>query len=367
MREGPGGPTSGSDVTEDRRRATLWLFLACLSLLAGCGEDKGTVPEDGSPILDTLMISVDEFPTMFVPPDNPITRQGADLGRRIFFDPILSGDSTQACGDCHKPEFSFSDAGERFSRGIDGILGNRNAPSLPNAGWLRFLTWDGKARSLEEQAVTPVESIVEMHSVWDDVVAKFRRHPQYPALFRDVFGTGEVTQDLILKAIAQFERTFVSNNSRYDRWRRGEGDLTEEERRGHDLFFTERGDCFHCHPNGLFADGLFHNIGLETELIDEGLGTVTQDPYDRGKFKTPTLRNVLFTAPYMHDGRFATLEDVLDHYNGNAVTSPNVDPLIRVDSGLGLSDREKEQLIAFLKTLTDSSFVQNPEYRNPNE
>lgn len=342
------------------------LVLAALVLFEGCGGEGSTTPGwTFNP--ETLGISVPEFPDPPFPEDNALTRQGVDLGRRLFYDPILSGDSTQACADCHTQVSAFSDEGRRFSVGIDGIEGDRNAPALINVGWGRLFFWDGRAKSLEIQALEPVHNPIEMHLEWEEALARLQRHPEYPNFFREAFGDEGVTVDRTVKAIAQFERTLVSNNSKYDRYLRRETELSASEKHGEELFFNERGDCFHCHPKGLFTDNDFHDIGLEVDPVDGGLGEVTQNPFDMGKFKTPTLRNIELTTPYMHDGRFRTLDEVLDHYNGNAVGSPNVDPLIRVGTGLGLTDGEKQDIIAFLKTLTDPSFIQNPDFENPHE
>lgn len=337
------------------------------ALLAGCLGDETAPPEEVSCAPEPLAVAAPDFPPLAVPEDNPLTRQGAELGRRLFYDPILSADSTQSCSSCHTQAYAFSDNGRRFSIGIDGVAGTRNAPALVNIGWNLSHFWDGRAPALEAQALEPVVNPIEMHETWEHVVAKLRRHRDYPELFRQAFCSGEITAERVVAAIAQFERTFVSRDSKYDRFLRGQATLAPAEQRGLRLFFTEKGDCFHCHNDGLFTVRDFRDIGLDSLPPDAGRAAITQQAGDVGRFKIPTLRNVEFSAPYMHDGRFATLDAVLDHYNSGGVHSANVDPLIRVGRGLGLTVEQKQDLIAFLRTLTDSSFVTNPALASPFE
>ena len=329
------------------------LFWAC-----GGSTEPGTPPEP-------VTIVVPGFPPMPETPDNPLTRQGIELGRRLFYDPILSGDHTQSCGSCHAPEFAFTDHGKRVSVGIDDIEGTRSTPAIINAAWSVDLFWDGRAEDLEEQAMGPVPNPIEMHLEWEEAERRLQAHAEYPAMFQAAFGTDKATAGLTVKAIAQFERTLVSGNSRYDRWKRGLLELGSSELRGMTLFFTERGDCFHCHPDGFFTDQLYHNTGLDASFEDIGREEVTGHAFDRGKFKSPTLRNIAFTAPYMHDGRFDTLEDAVKHYNNGGVGSPNVDPLIRVGTGLGLDPQDVLDIVAFLHALSDSSFITNPDFASP--
>ncbi|MFQ5600121.1 MAG: cytochrome-c peroxidase [Candidatus Krumholzibacteriia bacterium] len=345
------------------------IALGLVLLLQGCfGDDgPGSPAEEEFPPPQEFGIDVPGFPGMPVPEDNPLTRQGVALGRRLFYDPILSRDSTQSCSTCHTQEFAFSDSGRRFSVGVDGTEGARNAPSVINVAWNKALFWDGRAQTLEEQAVQPVINPIEMDETWDRVVAKLRRSPTYLDLFGEAFGTRQITRERVVKAIAQFERTLVSNNSKYDRSLRNEVTLSDAEQRGRIFFLSEIGDCFHCHDEFQFTVRDFRDIGLDLVPPDAGRSNVTGLPEDVGKFKIPTLRNIELTAPYMHDGRFQTLEEVLDHYDSGGVHSQNVDPLIRVGRGLGLTEQQKQDIIAFLKTLTDSTFVNNPDFSNPFE
>jgi len=344
----------------------LVLRVAVCLVLVGCTTDS-TTPEPPRECPDETQpatVGAPGLPAVGAPASNPQSEQGIALGRRLFHDTALSRDDSQSCASCHRPELAFSD-GRRFSIGVDGIAGTRSAPALTNTTWSESHFWDGRAGTLEDQAIAPVENPIEMGESWDHVVAKLQSDPQYPDLFCEVFGTSRISRSLVVKAIAQFERTFVSNNSRYDRWLRGQVQLTPEEQRGLVLFKDEPGDCFHCHTPDLFTDLRFHNTGLDASPADPGLAATTGQNTDVGKFKTPTLRNVALTAPYMHDGRFQTLDEVLDHYISGGVHSPNLDPLMRVGVGLPITAAQKQDLIAFLHTLTDTSFVNNPEFRAP--
>ncbi len=305
------------------------------------------------------------FPTIVnTPADNPLTIEGIALGKKLFYDPILSGDNTMSCGSCHAQPFNFSDNNKQFSKGITGAFGTRNAPTIVNVIWMPYFFWDGRAATLEDQVLGPVANPIEMHSTWSNVVSKIQASTVYPDLFNKAFQTKTITQDLITKAIAQFERTFISANSRYDRWVAGKDTLSASEQRGYNMFYTETADCFHCHTTQLFTDNLFHNNALDAFPKDSGRAKVTKNPNDIGRFKTPTLRNIEFSAPYMHDGRFTTLEQVVDFYSSGLQFSATVDPLMKKLStgGAQLSTQQKQDLIAFLKTLTDSSFVTNVAY-----
>lgn len=305
-----------------------------------------------------------------IPADNPLTVQGVELGKRLFFERLLSGDGTQSCATCHSPQFSFAE-NTQFSTGIDGLQGNRNAMALFNMAWNwgnKFF-WDGRANSIENQAFGPVVNPIEMHNTWQNAVSTLQNHPQYPNMFRAAFGTTVIDSNLIVKAIAQFERTLISGNSRFDQYLNGQISLTPQEIDGFNVFMTEtRGDCFHCHgsaSNPLWTDNIFHNNGLDATFTDNGLGIVTGNPADNGKFKTPSLRNLAYTAPYMHDGRFATLDEVINYYSEGLQNSSTISPLLKYigQGGVQLTPSDKASLKAFLLSLSDSSFVNNPAFR----
>jgi len=305
-----------------------------------------------------------------VPTNNPLTEEGITLGKKLFFDPILSKDNTQSCASCHDPKNAFTDD-TRFSEGVDSKLGTRNSMPLFNLAWNfdeRFM-WDGKELSIERQAFSPVRNPIEMHSDWKNVAKKLQEHTEYPTLFQQAFGVSKIDSTLVTKAIAQFERTLISGNSKFDQYLLGKAELTSEELNGFNVFMDEtRGDCFHCHGsdnNPLWTDNQFHNNGLDETFTDLGLGTVTGDPNDNGKFKSPSLRNLAFTAPYMHDGRFATLEEVINHYSEGLKQSSTIDPLMKKvnQGGVQLSDKDKADLKAFLLSLSDNDFINNPDFQ----
>ncbi len=313
------------------------------------------------------------LPGPVTPQDNPLTEEGIYLGRKLFYEPMLSGDGSQACADCHNPANAFTDNEEQFSTGIDGLMGDRNSMPIFNIAWNyndKYF-WDGRSVGAEAQAFGPVVNPIEMHETWPNAVAKLQATTDYPPLFQQAFGTSTIDSNLVVKAIAQFERTLISGNSRFDRFVLNQETLTASELSGYDIFMDENGgDCFHCHgdpTNPLWTDNAFHNNGLDATFTDNGLGDVTGDPNDNGKFKTPSLRNLVFTAPYMHDGRFATLEEVILHYSIGLQNSPTIDPLMKNVSsgGAQLSPQEMLDLKAFLLTLTDSSFINNPAYQAP--
>lgn len=349
------------------------IFLLVLgSALAGC---RPAVPE---------ALSLPEpaaFAAIIYPSDNPTTAAGLALGKALFFDPILSADSTISCATCHRPELAFTD-GLAISRGIEGRVGRRNAPGLANVGYLhQTLFWDGRADNLEAQALHPVAAPAEMGGSWPRLISRLRQHPDYWPAFQRAFGLtrpAELTPDHVGKALAQFQRSLISANAKYDQVQRGAAVFTEQEALGHAIFFDRAddadpgpfaglptGECAHCHIPPHFTNQRFFNNGLDpaaslADFRDPGRGAITGSVYDNGLFRTPGLRNVALTAPYMHDGRFTTLEEVVAHYNAGGHYAENRNPNI---FPLGLSPDQEAALVAFLQTLTDTSFVNNPDYR----
>mgnify|MGYP000320573801 CR=1 FL=1 len=306
---------------------------------------------------------------------NPLTAEGVALGRRLFYDPLLSRDSTISCASCHLPERAFTD-GKAIATGVGGEAGFRNAPSLANLAWINEgLFWDGRSPTLEHQALEPVENPHEMDSDWPTVLQRLRAQTAYVEAFRAAFGirkASEINKQLAARALAQFQRTLVSADSKYDRVVRGEAAFTALEQRGRDIFFDASaelpdGECGHCHTPPLFTDQTYINNGSQPSadlmaMKDRGRGGVTGVKYENGRFRVPSLRNVALSAPYMHNGSMATLEEVIEHYNRGGHPGTNVDPKIRP---LGLSETDKTALIAFLHTLTDTTFTQNPAHRSP--
>ena len=320
--------------------------------------------------LEIPSLFTDKLIAPILPTNNPLTQEGIALGKKLFFDKTLSGNGTQSCATCHNPKNAFTD-NQQFSDGIDGSFGTRNSMPLFNLAWNfdeRF-AWDGKDFSLEIQAFEPVSNPLEMHAKWTDVEQKLQNNPEYSILFKQAFGSSKIDSTLVTKAIAQFERTLISGNSKFDKFLRGEATLTQEEQNGFDVFMDEaKGDCFHCHGsdnNPLWTDNQFHNNGLDVTFKDLGLGAVTGDPADNGKFKSPSIRNLAFTAPYMHDGRFTTLEEVINHYSEGLKPSSTIDPLMKKvrQGGVGLSIKDKADLKAFLLSLSDFYFINNPDFQ----
>ena len=311
------------------------------------------------------------------PEDNPLTVEGIALGKKLFFEKKLSKDNSISCASCHKPDKAFNDEGNPFSFGVNGTTSIRNAMPLFNLAWVSVTSqrfnWHGNVSTLEEQAFGPVTDPREMQETWVNVVSKLQNDPNYPPLFKAAFETELIDSNLVVKAIAQFERTLISGNSRVDKHVikniagvniPGDNFLTAQELRGFDLFMQEeKGDCFHCHGdfyNPLWTDNEFRNNGLDL-VPDSGLASVTKRASDYGKFKTPSLRNIAFSAPYMHDGRFNTIREVVDFYADDVqTTSPNLDATMKFRN---LNNQEREDLVAFLMALTDSSFVNNTAFR----
>ena len=349
------------------------VFLLSFTLYA-CVKENKVVPEPIPPVSATeYEFPVPQgFPSPFIPSDNPLTNPGVALGRRLFFDPILSGDNTKACASCHSPSKSFTDTA-RFSVGIHGDVGTRNSMPLFNIAWniQNKFFWDGRATGLEQQALLPVTNPIEMDETWSNAVAELQSRPDYVNQFKAAFGTTIIDSILVAKALAQFQRTLISSNSRFDRYLRGELALTPEEASGINVFMDEsKGDCFHCHgspASPFWTDNIFHNNGLDDTFTDFGLEEFTNDPNDRGKFKTPSLRNLAYTAPYMHDGRFNTIDEVINFYSEGLKYSATLDPLMKKvgQGGAQLSPVDKANLKAFLLSLSDDSFVNNPNFQAP--
>jgi cytochrome c peroxidase len=344
------------------RRYLLMLPLLILGLYS-CAEEQYT------PTPYALDLP-SHFSEPKIPFDNPLTVEGVALGRKLFYDPILSGDFTQSCSSCHQQSLSFAEA-TAVSTGITGAQGNRNAMPLINLAYHNRLFWDGRAFSLEEQLLEPVPNAIEMNLPWIVAMDRLNQHADYPSLFKQAFGSEYIDSTQVTKALAQFLRTLISGNSRFDQYILGQAALTPQELHGMNLYTTEAADCFHCHPfeeRFQFTTFSFMNSGLdkEGEFQDSGLGGIVANPNLIGAFKVPTLRNIAQTAPYMHDGRFATLQEVIDHYDMGGQPSATIDPLMKhVGTGLNLSAQEKEALIAFLLTLTDTEFLSNPAFSAP--
>jgi cytochrome c peroxidase len=368
---------------------TLWFACRDGANVVSGGDGLGDIPYNPRPY---TIPKPAHFPPVPVPPDNPMTYEGVQLGRHLFYDPILSGDSSMSCASCHLASKSFADAAT-FSVGIDGIEGKRNAMSLLNIAYVDVpplspgdtfrLFWDGRARTLEHQVLFPVEDEIELHTTWPSVIDKLKRHDEYPAMFRKAFGIerkDQITKELAAKAIAQFERILISSGtSVFDRYENGETQLIQDETLDGLILYREGGtspvglpdaECFHCHGStGTLTGGKFFNNGLDPfdQIQDFGLELSTRNPADKGKFRAPTLRNIAVTGPYMHDGRFKNLEQVIDFYLFQSHPAPGMDAnmLRLINDRPKFSTYHRDALVKFLHTLTDTTFMSNPDIQNP--
>lgn len=329
-----------------------------LALAAACGEQATprALLDDATP---------QGFPagslTQRAPAENALTEARAQLGRRLFFDARLSRTNDVSCATCHQQAHAFSDPAP-VSTGVDGQLGQRNAPALVNLAWDAAFFWDGRARSLEEQAGMPIENPLEMDLPLADAVARVAADAAYARAFAGAYG-GAPTQETLRFALASFVRALVSADSAYDRHLRGDdADFGEDARRGAELFFSERAACFHCHPPGSLTNGGYFNNGTYVEGGDRGRQALTGRTGDLGKFKVPGLRNVAASAPYMHDGSLPDLAAVVDLYDKGGRGHPSTDPQIQP---LGLTAAEKADLVAFLRALTDDRFLTDRRFSAP--
>ena len=336
-----------------------------LSMLVACSEKVVTEPE-------TINKPLFEKPSTFPNPiykmeSNPITESGFVLGKKIFFDGKLSRDGTISCAECHNQAYAFTHHGHAQSHGIDGLVGPRNAPALQNLAWGKTFFWDGGVFDLDLFSIAPIENPVEMDEKIGNVLEKLKKDASYPPLFKKAFGTEEITTQRFLKSLSQFMLTLVSANSKYDQYKAGKVNFSNDEKTGLALF-NEKG-CGNCHTEPLFTDESFRSNGLPTDFfrnyVDHGRFRITELKEDKYKFKVPSLRNIEYTFPYMHDGRFLSLEDVLDHYaDGTMADLENLDPIFKKTEkrGIALTSKEKSQIIAFLKTLTDESFLSDKKF-----
>lgn len=362
----------------------VFILMLSLVLFQQCKMDPEIIDPPGdewtydpTPYTVIKPAGIPPFPYDLLNPLNSFTVEGVELGKKLFYDPILSADSSLSCSSCHSIGHAFSDT-VQFSIGIDGLPGKRNAMPIFNLAYSPFdngFFWDGRSVTLEEQALKPIQDPLEMHEILPNVITKLSRSAFYPELFYNAFGLDTITTENVGNALAQFTKSIVSGNSRYDQAAAGEIFLTDQEVQGYELFNAlDGGDCFHCHGinGGLFTDYHYRNNGLDnainyTDFADGGFGIVTGDTADYGKFKTPSLRNIELTAPYMHDGRFQTLEEVLDFYSEGVHDTPFTDNFMQFayQGGVQLTADEKAAIIAFLKTLTDQDLKDKSEYQNP--
>ena len=336
-----------------------FLILAALSL--GCSKDDAEYIKN--PQFDLRVPANFPDPPDF--PDNPLTTAGVTLGEKLFFDSKLSGNNRISCATCHEPDLAFSEGSALSTKGISGKPLLRHVPSLINLAWSQNgFFWDGGSKNLESQAFGPLAHEDEMFQDLQELEEELKTDPEYSELFQNAFQS-EIAINLAVKALAQYQRSLVFADSKYDKYIRNEDAvaLNEQELKGYTLYLDK---CAQCHQSDLFTDDEYHNNGLDATFSDFshdelflGRYRVTRNPDDIGKYKTPTLRNIAITAPYMHDGRFSSLEEVLNFYNSGVQDSKTLDPLLKQDTkpGIELNADEQEALIAFLNTLTDSKYL----------
>ncbi len=359
-------------------------ILICLLVSAvfwqACADDKSEEPKPQLAVYDATAYELNYYglPAPNLPADNQLTKQSVQLGKMLFYDPMLSKNGLQACATCHSQSSAFSDTA-RFSIGVEGLPGKRQSMALFNMAWhTNQFFWDGRADLLRDQVLMPIQDPLEMNETLENVVAKLSGTQLYRDQFMRAFGTEDVSPERMSLALEQFILTIISANSKYDKYKAGLAELSESELRGLELFETEYNpffpefsgaDCQHCHGGPNFENDLYMNNGLdiEADFLDFGRENATENSADRARFKVPSLRNIAVTAPYMHDGRFATLEEVVDHYNEGIHPSPTIDQalLATAETGLFLTAEDKTDLINFLKTLTDEMYLENPEYASP--
>jgi cytochrome c peroxidase len=330
-------------------------FFVSIFFLSACQKDA-EIPVDYQQIPSW-------FPEMDIPAKNQLTKARIELGRKLFYDSRLSRDMTVSCGSCHQQENAFTD-GLPIALGIEDRLGLRNTPTLANIGYTDRMFMDGGVITLELQSQSPIFTHVEMDFTIAGFLQRIAGDVEYERMFREAYDQ-EPGAFGISRSIAAFERTFISAHSRFDAYEY-QGDknaLSEAEKRGRDLFYSNATSCSECHVPPLFTNFEYENIGLYENYIDSGRARISEVSADNGKFKVPNLRNVALTAPYMHDGSSETLAEVVEHFNSGGMNHENQNELIRP---LGLTEQEKSDLVAFLRSLTDQAFITNSELSNPN-
>lgn len=353
--------------------------IALAVFVLSCNKDPMGTTVKYDPTAYSLQFVNNTLPAPNLPADNPLTVEKVKLGRMLFYSKALSSDGTVSCASCHHQQNAFSDV-NRFSIGVNGATGDRQAMAIFNMAWHdNEFFWDGRAHLLRDQSLGPIENPLEMNESLENVIKKLSKDQEMKNQFIRAFGSSEITAEKMSLAMENFMMSIVSDDSKYDRYLAGLVELSPSEERGRVLFFAEYNpffpevsgaDCAHCHAGNNFENDLYMNNGLDEDayFVDFGRELATNSPADRAKFKVTTLRNIAVTPPYMHDGRFQTLEEVVDHYNAHVKNSSTVDPALlgTTTTGLMLDAQEKKDLVNFLKTLTDYTFLNNPAYSDPN-
>ncbi|MFC3563483.1 cytochrome-c peroxidase [Pedobacter jamesrossensis] len=332
------------------------LFLS-IALMYACSKNEDEItPEE-----KLITFSV---PSNFPAPaynfeENKLSNAGFALGKKLFYDARLSADKSVSCGSCHQQFAAFANLDHKVSHGVDNCQGKRNAPPLFNLAWQKAFFWDGGVKNLETSPLNAITDACEMGTNIESIIAFLKSTGPYPEMFKQAFGSTEINSQLLLKSLTQFMGVLVSGNSKYDKVMRKEGGISfsTEEQAGYTLF---KANCVSCHSEPFFTDFSYRSNGLDLVSIDEGRSHITGVHSDFGKFRVPTLRNIEYTGPYMHDGRFYNLDEVLEHYNSGVKAPENLDSTLK--NGIQLNSSERTQIKAFLKTLTDNEFIKNTLY-----
>ena len=365
-----------------KKAGIIWCtVLLCIQLLLSCSGSGGNTNEpdpDPEPTGPTALRWVK--PAHFPDPvydlgKNPLTVEGVLLGKFLFYDGILSRTNVIGCGTCHQQQSAFTHHGHELSHGVDDLLGIRNAPAVQNMAWNPSFFWDGNTHALDSVPLNAIQNKVELDETMDNILLKLRATPvknskvpvDYPKMFKAAYGTTEITSEKVRLALSQFMMTMVSANSKYDYFVSGDAAaLNTDEKNGMALFKQK---CASCHSGELFTDFSYRNNGMAPNKInDQGRFSITKNDNDRYKFKVPSLRNIGLTAPYMHDGRFVSLEQVLDHYSDNMQPSATLDEVFKLSNGkvgVSMTAAEKQSIILFLRALSDDQFIRNAELSDP--
>ena len=341
--------------------STVAAFVAITVLVISCKKKKDVIVPQATPVGFSIPAG---WPAIKYNLDsNKLTRQGIDLGRKLFYEGKLSKDGQFPCASCHQSIAAMATFDHNLSHGFNGQFTTRNAPSLANLAWQSAFHYDGGINHLDAQPMAHITAPNEMAETLENVLNKLRADAKYPAMFTAAFGDATINTQRMLKALSQFMLTMVSANSKYDKVKRGEATFTLPEQLGYDIF---KAKCATCHPEPLFTDFKFRNNGLALDPNNKDFGRmgITNNKADSLKFKVPSLRNVNVTFPYMHDGRLYSLYDVLDHYSTNVISGPTTDPLVK--NKIPLSNFEKGQLVAFMISLTDTAFNKDSRFTDPN-
>ena len=351
------------------------LFIIFTTFVSSCKKNQEAV----NPVPSPYILKYEGLPIPDIADDNPLTIEGVELGRMLFYEKALSKDGTMSCASCHVQANAFADTA-KFSIGVEGLPGKRQAMAVFNMAWnVNEFFWDGRAHLLRDQSILPIQDMLEMNETLENVVLKLNQNKDYVKRFKQAFDNAEISEFNISLALEQFMNAIVSNKSKYDQFLANQTLLTPAEERGRKLFFspfdpsnasTSGANCSICHGGPNFENDSYMNNGLDEfqNLADVGREAVTNNPLAKGAFKVPSLRNIELTPPYMHDGRFKTLLEVIEHYDSGVQYSLSLNPTlasIQNNSGLMLSEQDKLDLINFLKTLTDYELTNNPNYADP--